>query len=49
MAEIHLLDQYPKSTRPIEERARLVTAADDWTRLFADVGYTGDYYWFIPQ
>lgn len=22
---------------------------DDWKRLFAEVGYTGDYYWFIPE
>jgi len=21
---------------------------DDWKKLFAEVGYTGDYYWFIP-
>ncbi len=23
-------------------------SVDEWKRLFADVGYTGDYYWFIP-
>ena len=23
-------------------------SVEDWQRLFADVGYTGDYYWFIP-
>ncbi len=28
MAEINLLEHYPKSTRPIEERAKTVTAAD---------------------
>ena len=22
--------------------------ADDWVKLFAEVGYTGDYWWFIP-
>jgi len=22
---------------------------DDWKKLFAEVGYTGDYYWFIAQ
>ena len=22
---------------------------DDWKRLFAEVGYGGDYYWFIPE
>lgn len=41
-----------------EERERLeqwiLTAqtymhADDWKRLFAQVGYTGDYYWFIAE
>jgi SAM-dependent methyltransferase len=23
-------------------------SVDEWKKLFADVGYTGDYYWFIP-
>ncbi len=23
-------------------------SVDDWKQLFAEVGYTGDYYWFIP-
>lgn len=23
-------------------------SVEDWKRLFAEVGYTGDYYWFIP-
>lgn len=23
--------------------------ADDWENLFAEVGYTGDYYWFIAE
>lgn len=41
-----------------EERERLLkwnlTAltymhVDDWKMLFAEVGYTGDYYWFIPE
>ncbi|MBI2549661.1 class I SAM-dependent methyltransferase [Candidatus Woesearchaeota archaeon] len=40
-----------------EEEARMkkwnITAetfmhVDDWKRLFDEVGYTGDYYWFIP-
>ena len=40
-----------------EEEARMkkwnITAetfmhAEDWKRLFDEVGYTGDYYWFIP-
>ena len=22
---------------------------DDWKQMFAEVGYTGDYYWFIPE
>jgi hypothetical protein len=21
---------------------------DDWVKTFAEVGYTGDYWWFIP-
>lgn len=28
--------------------AKTILSADEWVRLFADVGYTGDYYWFIP-
>lgn len=44
--------------RTEEERQRLLkwnlTAltymhVDDWKRLFAEVGYTGDYYWFIAE
>ena len=44
--------------RSEEERQRLMkwilTAltnmhVDDWKRLFAEVGYSGDYYWFIPE
>ena len=44
--------------RTEEERERLMkwnlTAltymhADDWKRLFTEVGYTGDYYWFIAE
>jgi len=23
-------------------------STDDWKKLFAEVGYSGDYYWFIP-
>lgn len=43
--------------RTEEEHARLLkwnlTAltymhVDDWVNLFQEVGYTGDYYWFIP-
>lgn len=44
--------------RTEEERRRLLqwnlTAVtymhvEDWKRLFDEVGYTGDYYWFIPD
>lgn len=44
--------------RTEEERVRLMkwnlTAltymhVDDWKRLFGEVGYTGDYYWFIAE
>ena len=28
--------------------AKTILSAEDWVQLFADVGYTGDYYWFIP-
>lgn len=28
--------------------ARTVLSVDDWKDLFAEAGYTGDYYWFIP-
>lgn len=44
--------------RTEEERARLLqwnlTAltylhVDDWKKLFQEVGYTGDYYWFIAE
>jgi len=28
--------------------ARTILSVEDWIRLFDDVGYTGDYYWFIP-
>ncbi|MDR3517466.1 MAG: class I SAM-dependent methyltransferase [Azospirillaceae bacterium] len=28
--------------------AKTVMHVDDWTAFFAAVGYTGDYYWFIP-
>ena len=44
--------------RTEEERERMMkwnlTAltymhADDWKKLFAEVGYTGDYYWFIAE
>lgn len=28
--------------------ARTIFHADEWENLFYEVGYTGDYYWFIP-
>jgi SAM-dependent methyltransferase len=29
--------------------ARTYMHVDDWRKLFAEVGYTGDYYWFIVE
>jgi SAM-dependent methyltransferase len=29
--------------------ARTYMHVDDWKKLFAEVGYTGDYYWFIAE
>ena len=28
--------------------AKTVMHVDSWREFFKDVGYTGDYYWFIP-
>lgn len=43
MAEINLLDRYPRSARPIDERARLVTEAQRQTaRLFGREYFDGD-------
>jgi ubiquinone/menaquinone biosynthesis C-methylase UbiE len=28
--------------------AETYLSVDDWVRLFAEVGYSGDYWWFIP-
>ncbi|MFH2018973.1 MAG: class I SAM-dependent methyltransferase [bacterium] len=28
--------------------ARTFMSVEDWKKLFNEVGYTGDYYWFIP-
>jgi ubiquinone/menaquinone biosynthesis C-methylase UbiE len=28
--------------------ALTILSVDDWKNLFREVGYTGDYYWFIP-
>ena len=27
---------------------KTILSVDEWIRLFKEVGYTGDYYWFIP-
>lgn len=27
---------------------RTILSVDEWLKLFKEVGYTGDYYWFIP-
>jgi SAM-dependent methyltransferase len=28
--------------------AKTIMSVDEWTYFFKEVGYTGDYYWFIP-
>lgn len=28
--------------------ARTILPVEEWVQLFAEAGYTGDYYWFIP-
>lgn len=28
--------------------AKTIMHVDEWTAFFADVGYTGDYFWFVP-
>lgn len=28
--------------------AKTIMSVDEWIRFFDEVGYTGDYYWFIP-
>jgi ubiquinone/menaquinone biosynthesis C-methylase UbiE len=28
--------------------ARTILSVDGWKQLFAEAGYTGDYYWFMP-
>jgi hypothetical protein len=28
--------------------AKTMMHVDEWKKFFLDVGYTGDYYWFIP-
>jgi len=28
--------------------SKTILSVDDWKQLFHDIGYTGDFYWFIP-
>ena len=28
--------------------AKTIMSVDEWKIFFEEVGYTGDYYWFIP-
>ena len=28
--------------------AKTIMSVDEWVAFFAEAGYTGDYYWFIP-
>lgn len=28
--------------------AQTILSVDDWKQMFKEIGYTGDYYWFIP-
>ena len=28
--------------------AKTIMSVDEWVNFFKDVGYNGDYYWFIP-
>ena len=43
MAEINLLDLYPRSNRPIDERGELITSADrEIARQFGQVYFDGD-------
>lgn len=28
--------------------AKTIMSVDDWIKFFEEIGYTGDYYWFIP-
>ena len=28
--------------------AKTILPVDEWKRVFAETGYTGDYYWFTP-
>ncbi len=48
-----VLDSYRNSEE--EDRMRMwnitgktILSVDEWKKVFKEVGYTGDYYWFIP-
>jgi hypothetical protein len=28
--------------------AKTIMSVEDWKKFFQEVGYNGDYYWFIP-
>ena len=28
--------------------AQTILSVEEWQQLFAEAGYTGDYYWFMP-
>ncbi|MCL5072127.1 MAG: methyltransferase type 11, partial [Actinobacteria bacterium] len=28
--------------------AKTIMQVDEWIKFFNDIGYTGDYYWFMP-
>tara|TARA_B100001250_G_scaffold413917_1_gene449754 strand:+ start:2705 stop:3364 length:660 start_codon:yes stop_codon:yes gene_type:complete len=28
--------------------AKTILSVDDWKKIFSDIGFSGDYYWFIP-
>ena len=48
-----VLDSYRNSQEEDRMRkwnitGRTILSVDEWCELFKEVGYTGDYYWFIP-
>ena len=28
--------------------AKTIMSVQEWKKMFKDIGYNGDYYWFIP-
>jgi len=47
------VDAYRNATEKIRMldwnlTAKTILSVDEWKNLFLEVGYTGDYYWFIP-